>query len=243
MKNYRMSFSLLVIVYFFFGIAVFANKQETNATTTIRLNKERVNVFFNDGDTFKVLDGSFKNSRVRIIGINTLETYGPVHQWSKNSPKYLLDIANLAARLAKKGGWNCQTYQEKDMYDRLLARCDDFSLALLKEGYAHAYSIAEKPALISYLAMQKQAQQKKIGMWKYGVPNFIITSLHSSVENNKKTYNRLISAHDGHSKVWHHQDNYNVCQKVCIDDDSCMVYVPFEQRYKKKRPECLLLKQ
>jgi endonuclease YncB( thermonuclease family) len=205
----------------------------------LSLDKKMVSVYFNDGDTFKILEGPHKGSRVRIQGINTLESYGPVHSWVNTESKYLMTIANEATRLAQEGQWSCTLGKEKDTYGRLLAQCHDFAIVLLKAGLGHAYSIDNTPALEEYLKAQAKAQKSNLGMWKYGVPDYIITSLHSSDKNKKNTYNRLISTKNGHSKKWFHETQYKICQWVCLDE-SCMLHVPYEQWYGNERAECLL---
>jgi micrococcal nuclease len=230
-----------VMVCFFSTKLAVAKNFETE--TLITLNGEAAKVRFIDGDTFTILDGPFKQSRVRVTGINSLEVYGPVHQWSTNSPEFFFHISQQSTTLAKKGRWHCSLGQERDGYDRLLAQCDDLALALISAGLAHAYSIDSSSAKEPYLAKQRSAQAAKTGMWKYGKPDFIITSLHSAHEGAERTYNRTISTHDGHSERWYHHDNYATCQKVCLaHEDSCMIYVPFQQRYGTLRPKCLLLR-
>lgn len=49
--------------------------------TKIILNGKPVPVHFNDGDSFRVLAGEFKDAKARLFGYNTLESYGAVHQW------------------------------------------------------------------------------------------------------------------------------------------------------------------
>lgn len=207
--------------------------------SNIYINGQLTTVAFNDGDTFKIKDGDLKQLRVRVVGINALENYGPVHQWAGNSPEYLFQIAKEATQMANRGGWHCDISEEKDIYGRLLAICDDLSLELIHNGLAHAYSITDEPARADYVQKQQQAQLAKAGMWKFGIPRFILTSLHSADEA-QSSYNRSISAANGHSVSYHHHEHYLTCQMVCLDDDdSCMVYVPYEKRYGSKRPECL----
>lgn len=241
MLKTMMKHSLSVVVCLLSAFAAVAKDETRKDSTEVTINGEKAMVYFNDGDTFKVLDGSLKQSRVRVIGINTLESYGPVHQWANSSTAYLFEMANLATQMAQVGPWNCTTEKDKDVYGRLLATCDDLALALISAGVAHAYSIDSEPAKRSYLAKQRLAQRARAGVWKNGVPDFIITSLHSADEGSAEPYNRLISTQDGHTRKWNHRDNYATCETVCLDDDkSCMVYVPFGQRYGSRRPDCLL---
>ncbi len=207
--------------------------------SNIYINGQLTTVAFNDGDTFKIKDGDLKQMRVRVVGINALENYGPVHKWAGNSPEYLFQIAKEATQMANRGGWHCQISDEKDIYGRLLAECHDLSLALINHGLAHAYSITSESAHIDYVQEQQLAQLAQVGMWKFGIPKFIITSLHSDEESDHP-YNRLISAFNGHSVSYYHHEHYLTCQMVCLDnDDSCMVHVPYEKRYGRHRPDCL----
>lgn len=222
--------------------AAMSKDPSSEATTVVYFNGVKTSTYFNDGDTFKIKDGVLKGARVRISGFNTLETYGPVHQWEKSSASYLFDVANQATQFAQRGDWNCTSSSERDTYGRVLAVCDDLAIELIRAGLAHAYSIDSTTADQRYLVEQKGAQKAKRGMWKHGVPQFIITSLHSADEKSSSSYNRLISTIDGHTKRWEHHDNYAECESVCFEQDprSCMVYVPFEHRYGSSRPECLL---
>lgn len=228
-------------------LSSFLNAAEPEKTTKIKLDGKETEVFFNDGDTLKILDGKYKNKRVRISGINTPESYGPVHEWQGNSPSELFEIANLATQEVRNGSWACVLQKGKDFYGRLLAICDDLAKALIEKGLAHAYSVDEDPADTNYLKYQVKAQRDKLGMWRDGVPEFIITSLHSANEREKislsgtrATYNRKINTKTGATEKMYHEEEYATCQKVCLEqDNSCMVYIPFESRYGSDRPDCL----
>jgi micrococcal nuclease len=236
MQKAMMKYSLSVVVCALFALDLNAQA----ATTTITLDGATTTVVFNDGDTFKVVKGPRKGERVRLTGVNTLETYGPVHQWLDATPDYLLKIANEATEVARNGHWVCATEKAKDVYGRSLATCADLETKLLSEGLAHAYSNNEKKAKAKFLEAQMRAQKSRVGMWKDGIPEKIITSVHSAAEgeNKTKTFNRLISTNDGSTTKWFHHEEWETCQMVCFDD-SCMVYVPFKERYGSNRPECL----
>ena len=63
--------------------------------------------------------------------------------------------------------------------------------------------------------------------------------VHSATEG--KGYLRLVDARTGRSTVEDSTFVYEICQEVCSgnpDEQSCLVYVPFEQRYRNK-PDCL----
>lgn len=238
---------LLLMPCLFLSTFLWSKTDEPEKTTKISLDGKETEVFFNDGDTLKILDGKYKNKRVRISGFNTPESYGPVHEWEGNNPIELYEIANLATKEARDGTWTCVLQKGKDTYGRLLATCDDLAKALIEKGLAHAYSVDENPADQNYLTYQSKAQKNKVGMWRDGIPKFIITSLHSITERQKisnkgpqATYNRLIDTKTGATEKMYHEQEYATCQKVCLEqDNSCMVYVPFEIRYGSKRPDCL----
>lgn len=57
----------------------------------------------------------------------------------------------------------------------------------------------------------------------------------------KAPYDRLVDTRTGITRVRRHRATYRICQEVCIGTGptlSCMVYVPFERRYR-DRPDCL----
>ena len=207
------------------------------------LDGEEVEVNFNDGDTFKIYNGEQAGSRARIVGFNALESYGPVHRWGDSSFEYLYEISKEATLVARNGFWNCKKESGRDGYGRLLVVCDDLALDLIGMGLAHAYSVDKKPAKKSYLKAQKEAQKEEAGMWKYGVPKQILTSLHSASELGTVIYDRAISTADGATELIKHEEIYDTCEVVCIEEGfSCMVFVPFNQRYSTHRPECLRVK-
>ena len=184
---------------------------------------------------------------MRIAGFNAPESCGPVHEWEGNSPVEIYEIANRATDAVRNGSWSCVLEKEKDSYGRLLATCDDLAIALIEKGLAHAYSVDENDAKKTYLESQTQAQKDKIGMWRDGVPEYIITSLHSANEREQAsgdkeqaTYNRLINTKTGATKKMYHHNNYATCEKVCLENEkSCMIHVPYHDRYGSKRPGCL----
>ena len=59
------------------------------------LNGVPTPVFFNDGDSFRILEGPLKGTKARLAGFNTLESYGPVHQWGGWHAKELYAIAKM----------------------------------------------------------------------------------------------------------------------------------------------------
>lgn len=180
------------------------------------LNGVPAPVFFNDGDSFRVLGGKFAGSKARLGGYNTLESYGPAHVWGDWTIWEMYVLAKMATLHARRGVWHCESDLEKDTYGRTLWWCEDLATELVRLGHAHAMSIDNKPAKEVLLEAQREAIAKRRGMWAHGVPPYVLTSTHSANEGGGFwTYNRLVSTHDGHSLKWRHEDAYEECQKVC----------------------------
>jgi endonuclease YncB( thermonuclease family) len=188
---------------------------ENRPATKVYLNGIPTPVYFSDGDSFLVLGGIHKGSRARLAMFNTLEVHGPVHSWGTWTGKELYINSKKATLNARRGVWHCTGDLEKDTYGRLLWYCLDLAVDQVRKGLAHAMSITKQPARPELIEAQRQAIAEKRGMWSQGVPNFVLTSLHSVSEGRNPAYNRLVSTRDGHSEKMKHSDVYEECQKVC----------------------------
>jgi GNAT superfamily N-acetyltransferase len=186
----------------------------------------------------------YDNNSVRLQRFNTLESYGPVHRWGDWTPLELFDIAKTSKYVADDEDWVCTTDGSRDGYGRVLVDCPGAAEHLVREGHAHVFAMdtAADPKL---LKIQKEAQEKGVGMWAKGVPSMIFTSLHSAAEDYAKekgfAYNRMVSSKTGASTLMEHDDEYGTCEEICSgtkEDLVCMTYVPFEIRYRGK-PDCL----
>ena len=200
--------------------AVFAPQPETAAAvsqTKVILNGKVVPVHFNDGDSFRVLGGDFKDTKARLFGYNTLESYGAVHQWGTWTAHELYVIAKMGTYNARDGVWNCETDGSTDTYGRILVWCPELATEQIRQGYAHAMSIDDNPGKPELLEAQREAIANRRGIWAHGVPEFVLTSLHSKEEDvdGKGTYNRLVSSDDAHSVKWRHSTRYAECDRVC----------------------------
>lgn len=185
--------------------------------TKVFLNGKPAPVFFNDGDSFRVLGGTYKGAKARLSGYNTLESYGPVHQWGDWTEKELYTIAKMATMFARKRVWKCTSDGKLDTYGRMLMWCPELAEAMVRNGYAHHMTITDEPARAILIDAQNEAMAKRRGIWAHGVPAFVLTSMHSVEEdvNGRGTYNRLVSTADGHSVKWKHSTKHNECDKVC----------------------------
>lgn len=201
-------------------VAVLAAPRQTEAEpgSIVFINGRASRVFFNDGDSFRIIGGPGEGTKARLGGFNTLENFGPAHSWGKWHPFELYVISKKATLNARRGVWHCTTKNETDSYGRILMFCPDLIVDMLAKGLAMAYGITEDPAPPEYLRAQQEAIKHRRGMWAHGVPEFIMTSVHSADEGRDHNYNRLISTRDGHTEKWEHQDTYEECQKVCSSE-------------------------
>lgn len=191
--------------------------EAANAQTKVILNGKPVAVFFNDGDSFRVLSGSYKDSKARLYGYNTLESYGAVHEWGGWTMQELYVLAKMGTYNARDGVWECETDGKTDTYGRMLVWCPELATDQVRQGYAHVMSIDDNPGKDILIEAQKEAIANKRGIWAHGIPEFVLTSLHSAEEDveGRGTYNRLVSSVDGHSVKWKHSTRYAECDKVC----------------------------
>ena len=191
--------------------------EAAESQTKVFLNGKPTPVYFNDGDSFRVLGGEFKDAKARLAGYNTLESYGAVHEWGGWTMKELYVLAKMGTYNARDGVWNCESDGSTDTYGRMLVWCPELAADQIRKGYAHAMSIDDNPGKPELLEAQREAIENKRGIWAHGVPDFILTSLHSKEEDvdGYGTYNRLVSSEDAHSVKWRHDTRYQECDRVC----------------------------
>ena len=207
----------------------------------IMLDGVEKTVIWDDGDTFAFMGEDGKKVKARLNGLNTLESYGPVHQWGDWTEAELFGIAKDCAGFAAAQKWNCTDTKKGGGYGRVLVDCPDFRKAILEAGLAHPFSI-DAPAPQEDIEAMKIAVEGKQGLWAKGFPQHLITSSHSQDEKpDKDAYNRICKTETGQCDKVTHTDVYDVCQKVC-QDDSCMTYVPYKKRYGNNAAECLKIK-
>lgn len=211
----------LVAVGFLLGVlAAPIEPVGANAITRVFLNGVPTPVSFNDGDSFRVQAGAYAGSQCRLAGFNSLESFGPAHQWGTWHPYELYINAKLATLNGRRGTWHCFTQGARDTYGRLLVECPDLVVDSVRRGYAHIYSVDDNPSPPEYIRAQQEAIRDRRGMWAHGVPLFVITSIHSHSEDPSREwqYDRLISTLDGHSESRQHRNVYEECQWVCNDE-------------------------
>ena len=209
----------------------------------VLLDGQPTEVRWTDGDSFHVESGPLRGFGTRLEGYNALEAFGPVHRIAGMGPAELEAIAVTSASLLAGTTWRCSVAGKPDGYGRPLVSCPEAAAALVRAGHAMVYAIGARPDP-GLLAVQREAQAARRGLWAGGVPPEIITSLHSASERDlggKAPYDRLVDTRTGETRRRRHQSSYQACQEVCVGEGatlSCLVYVPFERRYR-DRPACL----
>ena len=236
----RVAFSLLFLVAA--SPAGAGHGSRHRPSSTVVLDGTPCAVRWTDGDTFRILDGALRGLSARVVGYDTLESYGPVHRWGGWSREELLRIAKAATPIAAAGRWTCANAGGVDRYKRLLVSCPDAAAALVGRGLAMVFAV-DAPADARLHALQREAQRRGEGMWAKGVPSAIPTSLHSAAENPRgRAYDRVVDTATGAAMRREHAHVYATCEEVCFGGGArraCMVYVPFERRHR-HRPRCLL---
>ena len=200
-------------------LALSAGAAQAETATRVFLNGVPAPVYFNDGDSFRVLGGPLKGTKARLAGFNTLESYGPAHSWGTWDAHELYALAKLATLNAQRGVWHCESPDmAKDTYGRILWVCLDLAVDQVKRGLAHVMTVTQDAGIPEVVAAQKDAIANHRGMWAHGVPEYIMTSTHSAADGGGRdgiTYNRLISTLDGHTEKWQHTDDYKECEIIC----------------------------
>jgi len=212
-------------------VATAALSAQAEIATRAFLNGVPTPVYFNDGDSFRVLAGPYKGTRARTAGFNTLESYGPVHMWGNWKTHEMSHYASLGTLNARKGTWNCKSDGHRDGYGRMLWDCLDLAIDQVQKGLAHAMTVTSEGAHPAIQKAQREAIANRRGIWAHGVPEFVMTSLHSADERSSGTgYNRNVASSDGHSEKRKHTDIYAECQYVCqetkdVDDGKVAAFV------------------
>ena len=213
----------------------------------IVLDGVRERVFWNDGDSFSIRSGPMKGTRARLHGFNSLEAYGPAHFWGAFDGHELFHISKKGTQLARETEWHCTRKEGTGGYNRILVDCPRLSDAIISTGYAHVFAMGgpPRPELMAY---QKKAQAQALGIWSRGVPDHIVTSVHSQGEKKfkenpeRRAYNRICDTRTGIASVIEHDTVFNACDAWCYGG-SCMVYVPYELRYRFGAERILCMKR
>jgi micrococcal nuclease len=207
----------------------------------VRLGGSRVAVHWADGDSFEFQTGARKGKETRLIGFNTLESYGPVHRWGEWTGQELWGLAKKAGRVAAKREWECTASGKRDAYNRLLVDCPELRRHLLRRGLAHLFAY-DDPADPAEIELQTRARIDQVGMWSKGRPEVIVTAVHSAGGGSSGRM-RIVHTRTGETEMVGHRSELAICDELCSGDKwtgSCMLYVPYPLRYDPaKKPECI----
>ncbi len=211
---------------------------------SIVLDGVAVPVVWSDGDTFRAQGAKHP---ARVSGYNTLETYGAVHRWGAWDPAALEVLANRATVVVSSQTRTCRSLGKPDSYGRTLVDCPDAAADLIGQGLAMVFAVAPETPDAKLLGIQVAAQKARRGIWAEGVPDLILTSVHSADEPGGAAgprghaHNRVVDPRTGKTALREHDEVYAACQNICEVEGktkTCLVYVPFEHRYRNK-PRCL----
>ena len=209
-----------------------------SSSSEVLLKGKPVGVEWSDGDTLTFTTGPRKGRRARLVGFNTLESYGPVHRWGSWQPAGLLQIALESRDIASSRSWECSLRKGKDSYGRFLLDCPEARRSMLRSGHAHvfAYDSEADPA---DLALQREARAEGRGMWAQGRPETLVTNVRADPEG--RVFLRVVSCRTGSTRAEHQREDYSICEEICHGPEvsgSCMLFVPWTRRYE-DRPSCL----
>ena len=209
-----------------------ASAGEEGLPGTIALRGKTISVTWSDGDTLQFKGGIYKNKSARLVGYNTLESYGPVHRWGTWSGSELHTIAKDAQVAAAQGHWHCSTQGKKDSYKRILLDCPDARRELVAKGLAHVFAYSGEPDP-GDMDAQREARIERRGMWAKGRPEHVVTS--AGADDDGQVFLRTVSTRTGKTLIRHQRADVAPCEEVCqlpMLTGSCLMFVPYRIRYK-----------
>lgn len=137
--------------------------QARNAATILRVS---------DGDTFTALLDDGRKLKIRLLGVDTPESYPTRHGYEE----FLGKVVSRFARNMLTGRRVTLLFQTDSSgriatgkYGRSLAYLhvgeNDYGTILLKRGYAMAYRKYPSSRHAVYLALEDEARKKSLGIW------------------------------------------------------------------------------
>ena len=134
-----------------------------------------------DGDTLALSKGE----TVRLIGVDTPELHHPelpVQRFAQEAHEFLQSMAEGAeCRLEFEDG------NRRDSYGRLLAYVyvEDKMLneEILRRGYGYAYTRFTFSRMAEFIAMERDARERRYGLWNYSLTDGGVTRLVTGYDN------------------------------------------------------------
>jgi micrococcal nuclease len=121
-----------------------------------------------DGDTIdiNIPDGKYDNTRIRMWGIDTPETYGGVKYFATEAKEFATKIA-----MGKTVTVHLEKHRTRGKYGRLLAyvQLPDKSIlneSLIEQGFAYADLRFDHSFYHKYKQLQHKAKRNEMGLWQ-----------------------------------------------------------------------------
>lgn len=134
-----------------------------------------------DGDTIDVLLETGTKERIRLMGVDTPETFEPnkrdeygnitdldcLDAWGDKATDFTIRHLRIGTSVVLE----FDTVQRKDVYERLLAYVhlpgdDDFNKQLVENGLARVYEEGDSTREMDYLHSQLLAVEAGVGLWE-----------------------------------------------------------------------------
>ncbi len=206
------------------------------AVDRIVLDGVETNVHWPDGDSLNIESGQYSGRGARIEGYNTLEAYGNVQRWGEWTYEGLAAVRGTSKDLARSQAWTCNTTGETGGFDRMLLACEGLRDEMVGRGLGHLFTIHERlPA--SAIDAQRRARDQQRGMWAHGVPEQVLTSVTSTADGYRRTFDRYVDPVSGQAERAFHDESYDTCEEVCRYG-SCMIYIPQDRRFGRDGIRC-----
>ena len=132
-----------------------------------------------DGDTVDVIFADGSTERVRLLGIDTPETFSPNNAYEYEgvtNTSCLDDWGGRASQFAKTmlEGQTINVISDpgangRDVYGRLLAYIQlngkDFNATMVRNGFARVYTEGQSSRMAEYISDEVTAQSNAVGLW------------------------------------------------------------------------------
>ena len=101
--NMNTSLSIFALITLIIMSLVLDAKAAPSGRGRVVIDDQPYDVVWSDGDSFRITTGTKRGQRVRLLGYNTLESYGPVHKWGDWNEWSLYKIAKGAKNNSNRG--------------------------------------------------------------------------------------------------------------------------------------------
>jgi micrococcal nuclease len=161
MKTKRIIIFLLIVIGLFFLSLIYPKIQNLtgNSVGSYYPSEEAILLRAVDGDTIHALVNG-KEETIRLLGINTPEKNMPFYSATK---EYLKQFENKSIAL-KRDIEDTDKYKRKLRY--VFYNNQMLNLKIVEKGYASTYYLNNLIYEKDFLAAEKQARNKEVGIWQ-----------------------------------------------------------------------------